>query len=445
MSTRSQRHKQEFYGAPIGPVDPPAIITSPGSASVAENSAFTMTLTADESVTWKKLAGADMALFTLVGATLSMTAKDFEAPADADGDNVYVVTVGATDAAGNQTFKSISVTVTNVAEGDVTAPTITSPSSPTVLENAAFTQTLTANEAVTWSKVGGADQAAFSLAGATLSMIARDFEAPADADHDNIYVVQVRAVDAAGNGTNQTISVRVTDVAEAVPSIALIGTAQHGIHEYPGNLNYNFSVVLGAALAGRRIVFGVHGAGDLFEFVRLDPAGLNVSGVFSDGMLGSGGNYIQVGYVDVPSGASGTMTLRFTKFAGGQQYDSAQAETWVVTGHATGAPKAADAAVDETSPYQPLANAGTVAANDAIFVVSTPFDINTQDGYIGLGGETMIYSEGPGGTYAYAKAYTLKAVGGTYPSIQASAAGVPPNNNLGIGVVVLTPNLSGVL
>ena len=98
---------------------------------------------------------------------------------------------------------------------DATAPTITSSNAINQAENAAFSHTLTANESVTWTKTGGADTALFTLAGSNLSMTAKDYEAPADADTNNTYVVQVTATDTAGNATNQTITVTVTDVAES--------------------------------------------------------------------------------------------------------------------------------------------------------------------------------------------------------------------------------------
>lgn len=75
---------------------------------------------------------------------------------------------------------------------------------------------LTANETVIWSKVGGADAALFTLTGSTLSVAAKDFEIPTDADGNNTYVVQVRATDTTGNVTDQTITVTVTNVDEAV-------------------------------------------------------------------------------------------------------------------------------------------------------------------------------------------------------------------------------------
>jgi hypothetical protein len=99
---------------------------------------------------------------------------------------------------------------------DTTAPTITSSASPSQAENSTFNLTLLADEYIpTWAIVGGADQALFSLTGNVLSMTAKDFEIPIDANADNVYVVQVRATDVAGNNsTTQTINVTITDVGE---------------------------------------------------------------------------------------------------------------------------------------------------------------------------------------------------------------------------------------
>jgi hypothetical protein len=77
-------------------------------------------LTANETVSWSIVGGADQARFELSGSTLrwlSNGTKNFEAPDDADGNNTYVVQVRATDLASNQTNQTITVTVTDVAEG----------------------------------------------------------------------------------------------------------------------------------------------------------------------------------------------------------------------------------------------------------------------------------------------------------------------------------------
>jgi hypothetical protein len=108
---------------------------------------------------------------------------------------------------------------------DVTAPIITSSASVSNVENTVLAHTLGANEPVTWSIIGGADMARFELSGSTLRWLSngvKDFEAPNDADANNVYLVQVRAVDAASNGTNQTISVTVTNVTGVAPAAPVL-------------------------------------------------------------------------------------------------------------------------------------------------------------------------------------------------------------------------------
>ncbi|MFC5358592.1 DUF4347 domain-containing protein, partial [Azospirillum himalayense] len=102
---------------------------------------------------------------------------------------------------------------------DLDAPVFTSSATPSVAENTTAVVTLAATDSngpVTYSLVGGADQAKFSLSGAALAFAAApDYESPTDSDGNNVYVVVVRATDANGNTTDQTISVTVTDVNEA--------------------------------------------------------------------------------------------------------------------------------------------------------------------------------------------------------------------------------------
>src|SRR4051812_24394152 len=83
---------------------------------------------------------------------------------------------------------------------------------------------------ITYSIIGGPDQALFAINGTTgiLSLIAvPDFEAPADANHDNAYVVQVQASNGSSS-TTQTITLNVTDVNDITGkpgADVLIGTA----------------------------------------------------------------------------------------------------------------------------------------------------------------------------------------------------------------------------
>lgn len=101
--------------------------------------------------------------------------------------------------------------------GDTVAPTITSSNTASVSENSTLSHSLTASESVSWSIVGGADQAKFEISGSTLRWTSngtKNYEAPDDANTDNAYVVTVRATDLASNTTDQTITVTVTDVSD---------------------------------------------------------------------------------------------------------------------------------------------------------------------------------------------------------------------------------------
>src|SRR6185295_2136604 len=90
-------------------------ITSSATASVSEGSHLSISLTADESVTWSIAGGADSDLFEISTSTLrwlSNGTQTFATPLDANGDNIYEVSVQATDTNGNYITQAISVTVT---------------------------------------------------------------------------------------------------------------------------------------------------------------------------------------------------------------------------------------------------------------------------------------------------------------------------------------------
>ena len=82
-----------------------------------------VTFTADDddaetegTFTWS-LSGPDAGDFTIPGGVLTFRkAPNFEKPADADKDNVYVVTVVVTDPDNNRGEKSVEVRVTNADE-----------------------------------------------------------------------------------------------------------------------------------------------------------------------------------------------------------------------------------------------------------------------------------------------------------------------------------------
>lgn len=99
---------------------------------------------------------------------------------------------------------SYTISLADSSGPDVTPPTITSSATLSIMEGNTLSHALTADETVTWSISGGADAAAFTLTGSTLSL-------PAQTYPSGPLVVVVRATDAAGNWTEQTITVTITE------------------------------------------------------------------------------------------------------------------------------------------------------------------------------------------------------------------------------------------
>ena len=203
--------------------------TSPDSASVAENqtSAYTaMATDGDGDALTYGLSGTDAALFTINGNTGVVSfrvAPDFEMPGDANGDNDYNIIVTASDG-DNTTPHDVVITVTDEDEVG-NAPAFTSPDSASVAENqtmayTAMTTDADAGDTVNYSLSGGADAARFTIdetTGVVSFMEAPDFEAPGDADGDNVYDIIVTATDGI-NETTQDVAITVTDVNDNTPS-----------------------------------------------------------------------------------------------------------------------------------------------------------------------------------------------------------------------------------
>jgi len=226
--------------------DTAPVITGPSGAagdatsaiSVNEEQTTVTTFTANEAVTWSITGGDDQGQFTIDANTGAITfdpAPDFENPVDANTDNNYLVTVTATDADNNTSTQTLTVTVLDL---DDTAPVITGPSGAagdatsaiSVNEEQTTVTTFTANEAVTWSITGGDDQGQFTIdanTGAITFDPAPDFENPVDTGEDNVYVVEVTAVDKAGNTSTQTLTVTVLDLDDTAPVITGINIDQN--------------------------------------------------------------------------------------------------------------------------------------------------------------------------------------------------------------------------
>ena len=207
------------------------VVTTASPILVPENRAAIATLTARDEDTpaadlvWSIEGGADAAAFTLSadGVLAFGSAKDFEAPDDANHDGDYEVTVRVTDGVATAEA-SLTVRLTDERER---APVVTTASPILVSENRVAIATLTARDADTpdadlvWSIEGGADAAAFTLSadGVLVFGSAKDFEAPDDADRDGDYEVTVRVTDGA-TPVEASLTVRLTDVDDVAPEVA---------------------------------------------------------------------------------------------------------------------------------------------------------------------------------------------------------------------------------
>jgi trimeric autotransporter adhesin len=257
----------------------PVITSHGGGASAAinadENQTAVGTVTATDSdgdtPAYSIVGGADAALFSIDSASGVLTfniAPNFEAPADADGDNVYLLTVQVADGNGGFDTQAISVTVRNVNE----APAITSlgggaSAGVTIAENQTAVAVVTSADvdggAAQYSIVGGADASRFTIdaaAGILSFTAAPDFEAPADANRDNVYDLVINVADGNGGVDTQTIAVAVS-----------------GVNEAPGNIRPASVSLAESAPAGTVVAIVTASdpdAGDLFTFTLVnDGAG----------------------------------------------------------------------------------------------------------------------------------------------------------------------------
>ncbi|MEQ1635602.1 MAG: DUF4347 domain-containing protein [Methylococcales bacterium] len=203
------------------------------NVSINENTAFTsptpsLTGSPVGTVVYT-LSGADAGLFSVSPATgvVSMAARDFENPEDSDNNNSYQVTLTVTDSDNNSTSLSFSVQVLNIAESATL--NLSGLSNVSINENTAFTSP---TPSLTGSPVGtvvytlsGADAGLFSVSPATgvVSMAARDFENPQDANTDNVYQVTLTATDSKNNSASLNFTVKVENLLETPSNHTSLG------------------------------------------------------------------------------------------------------------------------------------------------------------------------------------------------------------------------------
>ena len=237
LSSRHRRHNcnhGEDAGVRCSASNLPPAFTTQAAQAVAEDTTAVVTLEApdpeSDPVTFAIAGGADRAQFTLDGAQLAfVTAPDYEAPADANGDNIYEVTVEVSERGVVADSLALRVTVTDDNEVN-DAPVFTTEAAHSVVENLKKEITLSARDAdgdpVSFAIAGGADAEDFELTGTRLALRAvPNYEAPADANGDNIYEVTVEATDGHGGRDTLAVTMTVTNLADerAPGSVRLAG------------------------------------------------------------------------------------------------------------------------------------------------------------------------------------------------------------------------------
>jgi len=308
-------------------------ITSGGSASFAENAtgtAYTATGTDPDSGTTLTyaLGGVDAARFNLntsSGAVTFKAAPNFEAPTDAGANNVYDITVTASDGGLTSAARAVAITVTNVNE----APSITSGGSASFAENATgtvYTATGTdpdANTTLSFA-LGGVDAAWFNIdaaSGVVTFQASPDFEAPADAGANNVYDITVTASDGKLKSTAQAVAITVTDVVEFKIGQGNGASTDIKAEPYTGPVpGIEYQVIAGA---NNDIIIG----SDRSDFINAGMGDDAIDGGAGNDVIdgGQGSNFITGGagrdgfFLDGRAAVASTTWSTLTDFSAGEQ------------------------------------------------------------------------------------------------------------------------------
>ena len=219
-------------------VNEPPSLTGLTDASYAENGTTSVaTYTASDvdsntSITLT-LGGTDALRFEIAetGVLSFKVSPDYETPGDANGDNVFEITVTASDGTLRDSV-DIEVTVTNVNE----SPSLTGPTDASYAENgttsvATYTASdVDSNTSITLT-LGGPDAVRFEISetGVLSFKVSPDFETPGDANEDNVYEITVTASDGTLSDAVD-IDVTVTNVNEplAIDGSVSVSYAENG-------------------------------------------------------------------------------------------------------------------------------------------------------------------------------------------------------------------------
>ena len=173
------------------------------------------------------LGGPDAASFSIDRTDGQLSTK---VELDKETKDTYTVTVTATDPSGETATVTVTITVTNVDEapmimvGGLAISGLARVEYAEDRRDAVDTYTASGPESTNarWS-LGGDDAADFRIsAGGELTFVsARDYENPADADMDNVYMVTIMADDGTYMNTRD-VTVRVTDVDDMITGDDLV-------------------------------------------------------------------------------------------------------------------------------------------------------------------------------------------------------------------------------
>ena len=197
------------------------------AAAIDENSGaaqviYTASASDENDVTYSLLGDATGLTIDEVSGEVSLTADP-----DHEAQSEYSFTVVATDEAGNSSEQAVSLTINNL---DDTAPTITSGSADNDIDENAGSAVIYAAIAddsadvsggVTFSLAEGHDEA-LSIDAETGMVI---FTGAADHEVQSSYSYTVVATDAAGNSSEQTLTLNVNDLDDAAPAVTSGGDA----------------------------------------------------------------------------------------------------------------------------------------------------------------------------------------------------------------------------
>ncbi|MYD66531.1 MAG: hypothetical protein F4X26_11220, partial [Chloroflexi bacterium] len=213
----------------VADVNEPPVITGPDSLEYAEGgttplAAYRFRDPEGDDVTFSLEGDGHFVMSITDGILGFVEPPDYENPGDGDRDNTYEVTVVADDGL-NRGTHDVTVTVTNVND----PPVFSGDQAYTLRESDVvdeFVGTLTIrdqDDSYSAVSLAGPDRDAFVLrinSGTLASLFLRfapDYEAPRDANRDNVYQVTVRASDA-----SSTVSLPVTVTVENVDEAATV-------------------------------------------------------------------------------------------------------------------------------------------------------------------------------------------------------------------------------